>query len=287
MPTISTVDRALNLALEVASYRSDYNEQLERRARKLASGWNAADAGSYSESARDHNLTVGFLAYEALNHSYVAIQQADRHLAPKGRVAALTRRTLTMTACAGTPAQPVLEDVFDDCCLAAELKFVQGLEYHRLGKRPNPSHVAALVLNDTKGEPFAYQKAVGHPYAYVWRDGILQTHAGPRSLLAGSIVKPIYNRDSHGQPPPHEKFAGVGIVGIAGSMADDVEFKRFGLQLVPKAIRTAALLDVSMPDAYEEYRHHVDETVAMNNTVFADSIAELVKTNKDYFVAEM
>jgi hypothetical protein len=282
MATTSTVERARDIALEVAAYRPDYSEQSEAIARELEGRRSWVNS---SEDVRDRNRIIGSLISTALSHSHAVIKQAEQYIAPRGRGAILTRRTLAMTAFAGTPAQPELDAVMDNCCLGAELKFIHGLEYHSLGKRPWSDHEAALILDDVDGEPFAYQKAVGYPYAYVWRSSVMQTHAGPRSLLAGSIIRPIYDRDSSGQSPPEEKFAGAGLARVAGLVADDVEFKRFSLELVPKRIRTAALLDASEPDAYGEYRPHVDEATAMSAAMFAKCIAGLLKNAKNYRAA--
>jgi hypothetical protein len=280
MGTISTTERTRNIAWEVASYRPDYSKQCVRIAEDLDLG-----GEDLSADVRRRRLNIGWLAFKAFSHSHAVIKQAKRHIAPRGRVSVLTRRTLAMTVFAGTSARPELADVLDNCCVGSELKFVHGLEFHHLNKRPRPGHAAALILHDAKGNPFAYQKAVGYPFAYVWHDGLMRTHAGLRFLPAGSIVRPIYNRDSRGQPPPHEKFAGSGLVGITGCVADEVEFMRFSLEVVPQKIRTAALLDASAPGAYEEYRHHVSESRAMDSAAFAVCMAELVKDTKNYSIA--
>ena len=278
MSTVSRAQRARNIALEVASYRLDYGERRRPIAEDLDFSWSKPDSDGVSERRR----SVGSLAFTALGHSHAVIRQADRHILPRGRVAALTRRTLAVTALAGTSLRPELDDELDNCCLGAELKFVHGLEYHGLGKQPDPDHDAALILHDAQGEPFAYQKAVGEPNAYVWRDGLMRTRAGLRQLSAGSIVVPIYDRDSKGRPPPQEKFAGAGLVGITGCVADDVVFMRFSLEVFPERIRSAGLLDASVPGAYEDYRYHVKEARGMNSAVFADCMTELVKNTKSY-----
>ena len=279
MGKVSTIDRARNIALEVATYRPDYNEQRGR----IAADVGRRRTGSGNARLRSHDIAR--LAYAALENSHSVIKQAGRRIPSSGRVALLTRRTLAMTAFAGTPCQPELNKVLDECCLGAELKFVRGLEHHRLKKPSRSDHAAALILHDHAGEPFAYQKAIGYPYAYVWRDSFMQTHAGPKWLSAGSIVMPIYDRDSRGQLPPHEKFAGVGLIGITGCVADDVELKRFSVEIFPEKIRTASLLEASEPDAYGTYWRHVGEAAAMNSTVFAGYMAELVKDVKNYCMA--
>jgi hypothetical protein len=279
MSRASTADRARAIASEVATYRPDYDEQRECIADELS----RKAAGSRNTDPRRRDIAN--LAFAALDFSHAVIKQADQRISPKGRVATLTRRTLAMTAFARTSLQPELDKALDDCCLGAELKFVHGLEHHRLKRRSQPDHVAALILHDAAGEPFAYQKAIGYPYAYVWRDSSMRTRAGLKRLLAGSIVRPIYDRDSCGQLPPHEKFAGVGLIGITGCVADDVEFKRFSVEVFPEKIRTASLLDASEPGAYGTYRRHVAETTIMNSTAFAGCMAELVKSTKTYCMA--
>jgi hypothetical protein len=278
MGKASRIDRVRDIALEVATYRLDYDEQRERILESL----DHRMAGGDSEEVTERRRVMGNLVFTALEHSHAAIRLADRHINPKGKTAVLTRRTLAATAFAGTPFQAELDTALDDCCTGAELKYIRGLEHHHLGRSSQPWHAAALILHDTAGEPLAYQKAIGLPLAYVWRDGMVQTHAGPRWLFAGSIVKPIYDRDSKGQSPPHEKFAGAGLVGLTGCVADDIEFKRFSLEVLPQAIRTATLLDASAPGAYDNYRCYVTDANAMNSTIFAYKMADLAKTAKTY-----
>lgn len=278
MGRVSTACRARSIALEIASYRRDYDLQRERIEKKLNLRWNQT---AEAEDVDDWRCAVGRLASEVFDQSHAVIRHADRRVLSRGPAAVLTRRTLAMTAFAGTAFQPALDKVVDDCCLGTELKFVHGLEHHRLRKRCPPDHVAALILHDVLGEPFAYQKAVGHPHAYVWRNGVARTKAGLRQLHAGSIVTPLYCGDE-GQLPPHEKYAGAGVVGITGCIAEDVEFKRFSVETLPQAIRIAGLLDASAPGAYEEYRCHTAEASAMNPAIFAGHMAELLKTTKNY-----
>lgn len=281
MGTVSTLDRARNIALEVASYRPDYDERHERIAQELDSYSSEASSGDVFEKRR----ALGGLAYWALDHSHEVLRQTDRQIAPRGKSSAVTRRTLTMTALAGTTLQPRLDETLDECCLGAELKFVHGLEHHTLCKPCRPSHAAALILHDVAGEPLAYQKAIGEPSAYVWRDGLMQTRAGQKRLFAGSIVQLLYDSGDNGQSPPHEKFAGHGLVGITGCLAENVEFKRLTLEFLPEKIRRAALLDASSPEAYYDYRCHVPETSAMNSAVFGERMAELAQAAKNYLAA--
>lgn len=276
MGRLFTAQRARSIALEVASYRRDYDGRRERIAKSL-DFYLGKMAGA--RDVEGWQYVVGALAFAALDQSHVVIRRADRRILSRGRTSVLTRRTLAMTAFAGTPFQPKFDKELDDCCLGVELKFVHGLEHHRLRKPSGPSHEAALILHDVEGGPLAYQKAVGYNYAYVWRNGLMQTRAGLRYLPAGSIVKPLYGDD---KSPPHEKYAGAGLVGITGCTAEDIKFKRFGLDAMPEAIRTAGLLDASAPGAYENYRRHVGEASAMNTDMFAGCIAELMKNTRVY-----
>ncbi|HSX34554.1 MAG TPA: hypothetical protein VLF62_02835 [Candidatus Saccharimonadales bacterium] len=281
MSRVSPLRRAQDIALEVAAYRPDYNQRHGMIAYNLAEYPHESDLDP--RSVRRYN--VARIAWHALEYSHAVIQQTDRHVRPAGRVAAVTRRTLAMTALAGSPLRPKFDPVLDDCCLGAELKFVHALEHHRLKKWSPPSHEASLVLHDVAGEPAAYQKAVGYPYAYVWRNSLVQTRAGLKQLTAGSIIRSVYNGGSEGMEPMHEKFAGAGLVGITGCVADDVEFKRFGLEVIPDRIRNACLLDASEPGAYESLRRHVAEARVLDSAAFAGHVSALLGDIKTHHAA--
>jgi len=246
------------IAREVASYRQDLAVDKPVQIAKGA-------------SISDRRRAVGFQVMNALGHSHAVISQAGRLVKPRGVVSTLTRRSLAVTALAGTAGRPLLDPVLDNCCLGAELKYVRSLEAHK-HKRARPDYDADLVLHDTDGEPCAYQKSVGQPYAYVWRTSELRTRAGPRQVHAGSIIRPVYDLESAGQTPPHQRFADAGLVAVSGCVADDVVFMRFGLEVFPQSLRRMSLLDVTGPEAYDNYRQYVGEAVRLDSRAFETSV---------------
>ncbi len=272
MARLSVVEEARTIAQEIASYLPDC---ADRHA--------AANTILMQERLQNgRRYAAAHLASLAYDYSHTIIEQAIQPVQAAGPSSALTCRTLAMTALASTGMRPQLAKKLDNCCFAAELKYIHSLELH--GQPPGQAELpwnAALVLYDADDEPLAYQKTIGHAYAYVWRDGIVRTVAGLRSLMAGSIVRPRYGQTIQ---RPHRRFAGAGLVGIAGCIADDIEFKRFGLELLPKRLRRSAFLEATGPGTYDEYRDNIDEGVAMNSTLFGERIIELIKNSRSYSV---
>jgi len=272
------LEHAQNIALEVAAYRPDYNEQRQSIVEELH-----RDSTLHGlESTTNICRSVGYLVADAFNYSHQVVSQADGYIAANGKTTVFTRRTLAMTAVADT-LRPWFDTAMDDCCNASELSFVHGLEFHASGRRPYPDHAAAIILHDIADEPLAYQKAVGRPLAYVWRDGVVQTSAGCRQLFAGTIVRFMHEGYYYTESALGERFAGAGLAGVGGCVADEVEFKRLSIEFLPKRIRAAVLVDAtSAEDGYGDYGHHITQACTMNSSTFADRVAEAVQTMRCY-----
>jgi hypothetical protein len=271
---MSTIEQAYAIASEVASYSADI-PGLSGADVEWSAALDSTCAATGPGSVLRRREAVGELLSGALSDSHKIAKWAQSPIEPRGAVCDLTARTLALTAFAGEPDQLTFDRVLDNCCFGAELKFVHNLQINHSGKRPESGRNAALVLLDNDDEPFAYQKAYGHPYAFAWRNSRIRTQAGLRQVPAGAILRPLYNQGSDA-PPPHVEYAGKGLVGITDTRIDDVVFMRFGAQIFSRALCREVLLDASSEGAYSQYRAHVAETVDMDNAAFGRRVMDLL-----------
>jgi hypothetical protein len=277
------INRSYAITSEIASYCPDTLGQPIRNAATLEA-LDKADMATGRGSVVHQRMVVANLIDKALSISHLIASRAQSPIEPRGRVYNLTRQTLALTAMAGDPCRLAFDRALYNCCLGAELMFAYGLNGHRSVKpaRVNRNRNAALLLIDADDEPCAYQKAYGHPYAYAWRDSQMRTRAGLRQIPAGAILRPVYDQESNG-PPPHEKYAGKGLVCILDSNIDDMVFMHFGIQVFPRALRQAALLDASSPDAYSHHRGQVAEAVDLDNAAFGREVMALMNDGLVYW----
>lgn len=152
-------------------------------------------------------------------------------------------------------------------CFQTELRFVRSLDRHQESKTA-ANRLPAAVLYDDESQPFAYQKADGHPTAYAWRSATVKTTAGPRWVPEGSIVEVAYGtaqKNGVYQADPRHEYRGSGLVSLSGAkLPDEVMLKRVGIEYLPDVLRETAvdfaITDVPMLGKYREQA--VDFTAA-------------------------
>jgi hypothetical protein len=232
------------------------------------------------EGASDTNLTSDAIAY-MYELSLELIERGGEFpdLAPEPRFE-LTRRTLQFSEKLadkrGTPEMPTFEqNILDIDCPEIELRFERALTWHESGEIPDVNHPAGVVLFDSGGSAFAYQKSSGYPTAFVWRDIEIDTAAGPRWLPAGSIVRPIY----HAYVPnagPHWGRAGDGLIGLQPPTLDDVTFVRFGTCCLPPELREPFLrLGVEQTEKLAE---NLEGALQLDEQTTARRVAKLINS---------
>jgi hypothetical protein len=140
----------------------------------------------------------------------------------------LTRKSLELTVREDALSHTTMGDFYWDACMQAEPRFVHSLTEHEVPEaiqepRESASYASALVLFDTKDEPFAYQKDNGIDTALAWRDAHYKTENGEVWIPAGAIFMATWNGD---YPSPATTFNEEGIIAVHPKVAPDFAYLR-------------------------------------------------------------
>lgn len=127
-------------------------------------------------------------------------------------------------------------EMLEDGCLEAEPRLARSLNRHA---RPRPNtndYPVAVVLYDTQGEPYAYQKTSGHQTAYAWRSAQVPTQDGEKYVPGDSFLKVNF-----GESEPREAYRGdrLGLVALTSQLfiPQTIELVRFSRNVLPEDVR--------------------------------------------------
>lgn len=193
---------------------------------------------SFYDYISQNNSAYADVLHGALCTSTTLVEKQDTNPDRDHMKFTLTQRALGFAATCPPELYPTIGEPIHTACLESELFFARSLAWHGSQNTTQTDHQAALVLRDTQGRPFAYQKASGLPTAYTWREATIAAAQKNVRVPAGAIIRYVYDEEMANTGPAYIDYVGTGLAAPADLQPPrDVEFIRLTIESLPTVLR--------------------------------------------------
>lgn len=226
----------------------------------------------YSASPAETNNEL----YNLIHHAFTGANNVISHYRPV-RAVPMHQLAISAVRAAQNSKTPDIHQYSQDLCLGAELKVEKSIELNQAGR--GPSHgVAAAVLFDMDGAPFAYSKSVGNQVALAWREAVMDTYSGIKVIPAGSFFSFGYGED--GQLSIQDMTNGPDQYLISLEYSEpptDVKLFRFSAFLIDQELADSAYQNATSPEAYDYLKDYVPSVLGLGLDGIADQVQTLLR----------